>query len=469
MLQSLLYVAPRAQDVLTLRRARVLAILMLLYGGITLLMFIPAVATGDLWVGCGAGIGLALVGATYAINRSGRQKIAVTTFLIGQTSLPIALALSRGTPVPPVYFLTTVVVAAAMFCSPRVTLLWAAGLTGVPFLLNLLLYGAVGGPDARITVPGTSAGITILGLEFISISLLWVVAGATALSSHMLNQAIADSRAATARTEAALVAAEQANQLKSHFMTSMTHELRTPLNAIINFTHMLGTDRFGALTEHQRVLQRRTLANADRLLVLVNNILDLASIEAERLELVYESSDLHELIGAALAGVRAQAEDKELALIDELPDRLPLVNVDRARVRQVLHNLLSNAVKFTEQGSVTVWATPQEDGRVQVAVADTGIGIAPEDRDLIFEPFRQVEGGLARQYEGIGMGLSIARRLVELHGGQLWLDSIPGVGSTFFFTLPVAHAQPPTTDHRPPTADRRPMTESYTLAGVADD
>jgi signal transduction histidine kinase len=461
MLQSLLYVAPRAQDVLTLRRARVLAILMLLYGGITLLMFIPAFAAGDLWGSCGVGIGLALVGATYAINRGGRLKIAVTTFLIGQTLLPITMAISSGTPVPPVFFLISVVASAAMFCSPRVTLLWAAGLTGVPFLLNLLLYGVVGGPESPTVIPGQAVATSILGLEYIAIGLLWAVAGAMALSCHMLNQAIADSRAATARAEAALVTAEQANQLKSQFMTTMTHELRTPLNAIINFTHMLGTDRYGALTEHQRVLQRRALANADRLLVLVNNILDLASIEAERLELAYEVSDLHELIGAALAGVRAQAEDKELALIDELPERLPSVHVDRARVRQVLHNLLSNAVKFTEQGSVTVWATPQEDGRVQVAVADTGIGIAPEDRDLIFEPFRQVQGGLSRQYEGIGMGLSIARRLVELHGGQLWLDSIPGVGSTFFFTLPVAGHRPPTTDHRLPT-------EAYALASVAD-
>jgi signal transduction histidine kinase/CheY-like chemotaxis protein len=231
--------------------------------------------------------------------------------------------------------------------------------------------------------------------------------------------------------------AEAANAAKSTFLANMSHELRTPLNAIINFTKFLNKERYGALSPRQQELQDRVLANADHLLGLINDILDLSKIEAGRMDLFREITALPPIINGVLSTAIGLTKDKDVALEVELPDDLPLVDIDRTRIRQVLLNLLSNAAKFTERGCITVRASIV-DTMVRIDVQDSGIGIAPEHHALVFEEFRQVEDDFTRSYQGTGLGLPICKRLVEMHGGTIWLESTPGAGSTFSFTLPLA-------------------------------
>lgn len=235
----------------------------------------------------------------------------------------------------------------------------------------------------------------------------------------------------------ARAAAEEANRMKSQFLANMSHELRTPLNAIINFTKFLSRERYGVLTERQTELQKRVLFNAEHLLGIINDILDLAKIESGRMELIHEEIDLSAILQGVMATAVGLTKDKGLSLALDCPEQMPPIRVDKTRIRQVLLNLLSNAAKFTETGGITIRAARSEGNMICIAVTDTGIGISPEDQTLVFEEFRQVQGELTRQYEGTGLGLPISKRLVEMHGGQMWLESTPGKGSTFYFTLPI--------------------------------
>ncbi|WP_110514397.1 ATP-binding response regulator [Herpetosiphon llansteffanensis] len=238
-------------------------------------------------------------------------------------------------------------------------------------------------------------------------------------------------------------AAEEANQLKSRFLANMSHELRTPLNAIINFTAFL--DRYGEFSERQRELQERVLYNADHLLGLINDILDLSKIEAGRMELMYEKTELEPIITGVMATASGLTRDKGLELDLEMPEELPTMVIDKVRIRQVLLNLLSNAVKFTEQGLVKVTISQPDAETVQIAVQDSGIGIAPEHQQQIFEEFQQVQNEVTHQYQGTGLGLPISKLLVEMHGGSMWLESSQGEGSTFYFSLPITNTLVETT------------------------
>ncbi|MCA0350698.1 MAG: response regulator [Chloroflexi bacterium] len=242
---------------------------------------------------------------------------------------------------------------------------------------------------------------------------------------------------------AAKTAAEEANQLKSRFLANMSHELRTPLNAIINFTAFL--DRYGEFSERQRELQERVLYNADHLLGLINDILDLSKIEAGRMELMYEKTQLEPIITGVMATASGLTRDKGLELELDMPEELPTMVIDKVRIRQVLLNLLSNAVKFTEQGQINVAISQPDAETVQISVQDSGIGIAPEHQQQIFEEFQQVQNEVTHQYQGTGLGLPISKLLVEMHGGNMWLESTPGKGSTFFFSLPITNKLPETT------------------------
>jgi predicted ATPase/signal transduction histidine kinase/CheY-like chemotaxis protein/tRNA A-37 threonylcarbamoyl transferase component Bud32 len=246
---------------------------------------------------------------------------------------------------------------------------------------------------------------------------------------------------AAAEAQAARSAAEQANELKSQFLANMSHELRTPLNSIINFTLILSTGRRGPLNEGQLDFLNRVLQSGEHLLGLINDILDLSKIEAGRMELYKETIDLAEVVPNVLETAAGLTKGRSIILREEIAPDLPPIEGDRTRIRQILLNLLSNAAKFTEQGSITVRVT-QEDHELVVQVVDTGIGIAAEHLGEIFEEFRQVEGASNRRYEGTGLGLTIVRRLVELHNGRIWVESTPGVGSTFSFSLPIAVVLP---------------------------
>ncbi|MBX0330561.1 AAA family ATPase [Oscillochloris sp. ZM17-4] len=246
--------------------------------------------------------------------------------------------------------------------------------------------------------------------------------------------------------------AERANDLKTKFLANMSHELRTPLNAILNFTRFLSKERYGTLSERQVELQQRVLVNAEHLLGLINDILDLSKIEAGKIDLHRDEVAVLPLLHGVMATAIGLTKDKELRLDLIAPEALPTVRIDKTRIRQVLLNLLSNAAKFTQQGGITVRAS--SDGQMlQVDVQDTGAGIAPEHQTLVFEEFRQIQDDSQPEQQGTGLGLPISKRLVEMHGGHLWLESTPGVGSTFSFTLPLAglpDSDPPAPHPTPP-------------------
>jgi signal transduction histidine kinase len=228
---------------------------------------------------------------------------------------------------------------------------------------------------------------------------------------------------------------ETASRHKSDFLATMSHELRTPLNAIIGFSEVLHEQMFGELNERQLAYVEDVLAAGKHLLSLINDVLDLAKIEAGEMELELSEVEIPEVLRSAVSmhSERASRGGVELSLATE-PDEIT-ISADGRRVRQVVFNLLSNAVKFTPaEGSVDVSAR-LDNGHVEIAVADTGPGIAPEELETIFEEFKQATD--AKRAEGTGLGLPLSQKLVELHGGRLWVESEVDRGSTFRFTLPV--------------------------------
>jgi GAF domain-containing protein len=229
---------------------------------------------------------------------------------------------------------------------------------------------------------------------------------------------------------------EAASRHKSEFLANMSHELRTPLNAIIGFSEVLAQGMFGEINEKQTEYLHDILESGQHLLSLINDILDLSKIEAGRMELELAEFDLPQAIENALTLVRERALRRGIALHHVIHDRVADIRADERKVKQVLLNLLSNAIKFTfEGGRIDVRAAPA-DGLVEVSVTDSGVGIAPEDQEAVFEEFRQV-GTADKKAEGTGLGLALSRKFIELHGGKIWVTSQVGVGSTFTFTLPM--------------------------------
>jgi two-component system, NtrC family, sensor kinase len=230
---------------------------------------------------------------------------------------------------------------------------------------------------------------------------------------------------------------EVASQHKSEFLANMSHELRTPLNAIIGFSEVLAQGMFGEVNSKQSEYLHDILESGRHLLSLINDILDLSKIEAGRMELELSEFDLPQAIQNALTLVRERALRRGIALHHVIDNRVADIQADERKVKQVLLNLLSNAIKFTpEGGRIDVRAAPA-DGLVEVSVTDSGVGIAPEDQETVFEEFRQV-GTPDKKAEGTGLGLALSRKFIELHGGRISLRSQVGAGSTFTFTLPVS-------------------------------
>jgi signal transduction histidine kinase len=229
---------------------------------------------------------------------------------------------------------------------------------------------------------------------------------------------------------------EAANRHKSEFLANMSHELRTPLNAIIGFSEVLQERLFGELNEKQAEYTSDILTSGQHLLSLINEILDLSKVEAGRMELEPSTFDLPLAIDNARTFVRERAVKHGIALDVDVDERLGEYVGDERKIKQILLNLLSNAVKFTpEGGRISITANKTENG-AEISVSDTGIGIAPEDQPKIFEEFRQVGSDSMHKTEGTGLGLTLAKKFVELHGGKIWVESEVGKGSTFSFTLP---------------------------------
>ena len=228
---------------------------------------------------------------------------------------------------------------------------------------------------------------------------------------------------------------EVASRHKSEFLANMSHELRTPLNAILGFSEALNDGIFGELNPRQADYLRDIHSSGQHLLSLINDILDLAKVEAGRMELLVEAFDAPSAVESALTLVKERATRHGIRLTLEIDDQLGEFSGDERKFKQVLLNLLSNAVKFTpEGGSVTLNAQPTNDG-LQVSVRDTGIGIAEEYQEKVFEAFQQAGGSHNVKREGTGLGLTLARQFVEMHGGKMWLESKPGAGSTFTFNM----------------------------------
>ncbi len=231
--------------------------------------------------------------------------------------------------------------------------------------------------------------------------------------------------------------AEAADRLKSAFLATMSHELRTPLNSIIGFTGILRQELPGPLNAEQKKQLEMVQNSADHLLALINDVLDISKIEAGQLQVALAPFNMRESLLNILQGVRPLAEKKGLALSAEIASDVDVITSDRRRVEQVLLNMLANAVKYTEKGSVRLECVIR-DGAVHTTVTDTGIGISAENLPRLFRPFHQVESGLTRRYEGTGLGLSICKRLCDLLGGAIRVESEPGRGSSFSFSLPLS-------------------------------
>jgi signal transduction histidine kinase len=231
-------------------------------------------------------------------------------------------------------------------------------------------------------------------------------------------------------------ALESASRHKSEFLASMSHELRTPLNAIIGFSQVLRERMFGEINPKQAEYLDDILSSGQHLLSLINDVLDLAKVEAGSMDLQLSTIALPGVLESSMAMVRERATRHGINAATRIDPSVDLIQADERKVRQILYNLLSNAVKFTPSGGRVTLSAEAVEGTVQISVADTGVGIAADDQGRIFDEFYQV--GPGKMQEGTGLGLALAKRLVELHGGQLSVESTPGAGSTFTFTLPIS-------------------------------
>ncbi|HOS41116.1 MAG TPA: ATP-binding protein, partial [Spirochaetota bacterium] len=242
--------------------------------------------------------------------------------------------------------------------------------------------------------------------------------------------------------------AEEADRIKSAFLATMSHELRTPLNSIIGFTGIILQGLAGPLNEEQSKQMGMVRSSARHLLSLINDVLDISKIEAGQLTLNAEPYDVRAVVEKAVAAMRPLAEKKGLALSLFVDPAVGEAHGDQRRVEQVLLNLISNAVKYSERGAVTVSVSeqhgyvPHGEGAtrsteaLRLSVADTGIGIRPDDMATLFQPFRQIDSGLTRKTDGTGLGLAICRRLAGLMGGEIVAESEFGRGSVFTFIVP---------------------------------
>ncbi len=259
---------------------------------------------------------------------------------------------------------------------------------------------------------------------------------------------ISEDKSAAEQLRLAREGAEEASRAKSEFLANMSHELRTPLNAIIGFSELLDAATFGPLNDKQARYVHNVLTSGKHLLQLINDILDLSKIEAERMELHVEELSLETALQDVLNIAKGLAHKKDVGLALAGETGLPAIEADPAKFKQILYNLLSNAIKFTPEGGRVEVRAEVLVGCVRIGVADTGIGIAPEDQARLFGVFEQVDSSYGRQQQGTGLGLALTRKLVELHGGQIWIESEgAGKGSTFIFELPLTQSKAESNGH----------------------
>jgi signal transduction histidine kinase/DNA-binding response OmpR family regulator/HAMP domain-containing protein len=346
---------------------------------------------------------------------------------------------------------------------PLMELLGTRSLLGVPLKVEGRVLGVLSVDNVRTDRQLTTADQRLLT----TLANQMAIAITNALAYRQIAQLnIGLEEKVQERTEALRLQQEQlqevnrqleiANRHKSEFLANMSHELRTPLNAVIGFSEVLLERMFGELNAKQAEYLDDILSSGKYLLSLINDILDLAKVEAGKLEMDLGVFDLKQLLEGSLVMVRERALGHGITLELEIANDIASLVGDERKVKQILFNLLSNAVKFTpDKGKVGI-KTRKVGAVVQIAVWDTGVGIGPDDQQRIFEEFYQVGKGLTEKTEGTGLGLTLTKKFVELHGGTIWVDSVPGQGSTFTFTLPIAGAA----SHTPV-----PLTQTATIWG----
>jgi len=231
---------------------------------------------------------------------------------------------------------------------------------------------------------------------------------------------------------------KRAVQVKSEFLANMSHELRTPLNSIIGFSEVLYDETFGPLKEKQRQYVNNVLTSGTHLLLLINQILDMAKVEAGKMKLVLSSLPMKSLLNEISLLVEDMVGKKKIKMLLEIAEDLPNIEADDLKVKEILYNLISNAVKFTPEGGKIGMRAKKADSEIEIVVWDTGVGIASENTDKIFEGFFRVDTPYSRLTEGTGLGLPLSKKLVELHGGKLSVES-EGInrGTSVRFTLPI--------------------------------
>jgi signal transduction histidine kinase len=238
------------------------------------------------------------------------------------------------------------------------------------------------------------------------------------------------------------ITAETANRTKSEFLANMSHELRTPLNSIIGFSDVLLEGNSGNLNERQTRYLKNISNSGKHLLTIINDILDISKVESGKIQLCKEIISVKTLIEDMVASMQHLAARKEIVIQISIDTDSGYVRVDKGKIKQVLYNLIGNALKFTDRGGFVNISAKVNGDLAYISVKDTGIGISKTDQEKLFKPFTQIDSSIARRYEGTGLGLALAKELVVLHGGQIWVESEPEKGSTFTFTIPVHNANP---------------------------
>lgn len=409
------------------RRARLLAALLVLliplgtFGALILPLFDPAYEPLEDPFFYTAAVGMVVLIVAYMLSRRARYQIGAVLALltISVTTLVSVAVFPQGVNSLLIYLVMDILLASLLlplYGTVILTIINLAAAAALPFF-----------------VPGMTSADVSNPLMFVAMTSILII-----VSANIRQQDLIQIEQQSRELAEVVQQARMANQLKDQFLATMSHELRTPLNAIIGFAEVMQMGLAGEIPPQAARAVDRIHYNSERLLRLIDDILDISKIEAGRVELVRRPFDLETFMANIENTIRRQAEAKNLTLTVSVDSNLPREIVgDKQRLEQIVLNLASNAVKFTEQGSVTISTRRSGEDEWEIVVEDTGIGIPPHAQEIIFEKFRQVDGTSRRAYGGTGLGLAITRELAMLMDGNVRVKSKPGEGSTFTVTLPL--------------------------------